>query len=235
MRIEITKQDLKKRIGFIKDFKEELLKRVVVSNSPISNDFFKKQQWDDILGSSFNDTLQLARSEGYMILSDDAVFRSLAMGEMNRIGFSTVMLVQYLLDTKVITDEEWRLQTTKFIQLNYHYMPVNGFVIYDCFDADGFTPGIFAERAVQTLLTARNRQVKAKVTADFLQSLYSNSNLMDKRDTGATWILHKYFQVGSDALSRQILLFNIEDRFKFLPIQKDTLISILNRLFPARR
>ncbi|MBN8720497.1 MAG: hypothetical protein J0H85_13680 [Sediminibacterium magnilacihabitans] len=118
--------------------------------------------------------------------------------------------------------------TAKLIQHNYKELSVTGEVIYECLDADGFTPGIFSERGVSTLVTEQNPAVKAVVAGDFLQALFSN-NLMDKRDTAAVWLLNKYFLLNASSVSKPLLHKVIDERFRFLPIQRERLKQIIDR------
>ena len=144
------------------------------------------------------------------------------------IGFSNRMLLDYLQAKGFIDRHTWSRMVAKLIQLNYNGLSVTGEVIYECLDADGFTPGVFSERGVASLVSEQNPAVKAVVAADFLQALFSN-NLMDKRDTAAMWLLNKYFLLNASPVTKPLLHRAVDERFRFLPIQRKKLKQIIDQ------
>lgn len=227
LRLEVTVEDIQRRIDFIQRFRSELLKRVSVILPSLSDDFLKKKEVDEVIGQSFNDSMLDAKEHGYLLLSDDGTFRHLAADDKGVIGFSNRMLLDYLQAKGIVDRHSWSRMIAKLIQHNYKGLSVTGEVIYECLDADGFTPGVFSERGVSTLVTEQNPAIKARVAADFLQVLFSN-NLMDKRDTAAVWLLNKYFLMNVSSVSKPLLHKVIDERFRFLPIQKERLKQIIN-------
>ena len=228
MRIEVTVDDIQKRIDYIQRFKSALLERVTVITPTLSNNFIEKKQIDKVIGQSFNDSMLDAGEHGYLLLSDDGIFRHLATDDKGVIGFSNRMLLDYLQAKGFIDRHTWSRMVAKLIQLNYNGLSVTGEVIYECLDADGFTPGVFSERGVASLVSEQNPAVKAVVAADFLQALFSN-NLMDKRDTAAMWLLNKYFLLNASPVTKPLLHRAVDERFRFLPIQRKKLKQIIDQ------
>lgn len=227
-RYQVTVDDLQLRIDYLQRFRTELLKRVTVITPTLSDDFLGKKELDELVGQSFNDSILDAKEHGYILLSDDGTLRHLAMDDKGVVGFSNRMLLDYLQAKGIMDRHTWSRMVAKLVQHNYKGMPVTGEMIYECFDADGFRPGIFSERAVSTLVSEPNPTVKAVVAADFLQALFSN-NLMDKRDTAAVWLLNKYFMLNTSLVSKRLLLKVIDERFRFLPNQKERLKQIIKQ------
>ena len=231
-RFFISKEMIEKRIEYVKTFKSAILCRCEVLLSPITNNYFQKKKWDEVLGVSFNDTMAIARENKLLLLSEDALFRELCRGEKGIIGFSYFMLLDYLKRKEIISINEWDGSVVKIIKLNYRSVPVTGDVLFASFDSDGFMPGTTMEKAAVSLVDEPRPSVKAMVTADFLKTLYINSQLMDKRDNAAIWIIGKYFRKNTSIISKTILQNEIEKRFKLLPIQADKLKDILDKVQP---
>lgn len=229
-RIIYTKEMIEKRIEYVTTFKNAILSRCETLMSPISNNYFQKRKWDEVLGVSFNDTMEIAQERNLLVLSEDALFRELCRNEKGITGFSNFMLLEYLFKKSRITKSEWEQAILKIIQLNYRSVPVTGDILYASLDADGFNPGITMEKAAVSLIDEPRLPVKAGVTADFLKTLYVNSQLMDKRDTAAVWIITRYFRKNTNIFSKTALEAEIDKRFTFLQPQSDRVKELITRV-----
>ncbi|SKD01830.1 hypothetical protein SAMN05660461_2316 [Chitinophaga ginsengisegetis] len=229
---KITPELVTKRINHYQSLLDFINENFEVLIPSLTNDFNAKTEQDKIFGISFNESQILARELGGSICSDDFYFRRFSSLEPNSL-FPFLSILNTLKDNEGISNQEWETEILKMIKLNYGTLPVNGNVIFNAYDADGYQIGTFAKRAVASLLHEKDIFVKAGVVSDFLKLLFINSQLADRISMATSWILNIYFS-NSDLQSRDkfILLKMIDLKFRLIPLKQNELTDIINKLYP---
>lgn len=229
---KITPELIAKRINHYQSLLDFINENFEILIPSLTNDFKIKTEQDKIFGISFNESQILAKELGISICSDDFYFRRFSFLEPNSL-FPFLSILNTLKDSGGISNKEWEIEILKMIKLNYGTLPVNGSVIFSAYDADGYQTGTFAQRAAGSLLHEKDIIIKAGVVSDFLKLLFTNSQLADRISITTAWMLNIYFS-NSDQQARDkfILLKMIELKFTLIPLSKNELTDIINKLYP---
>jgi len=131
LRYDITPEDIDRHIALLERVQSWVDANCIVSpvDAALTYGRAHRDRFDEMMPTSFVDTLLLASGDDVTLYSDDMMLRMLANGEYSKKGVWTQALLDVMLDEKVITAEQYAGDVIQLASANYNLTHVSADVI----------------------------------------------------------------------------------------------------------
>ncbi|MBB6271901.1 tetratricopeptide (TPR) repeat protein [Pedobacter cryoconitis] len=105
--------------------------KIVPCEASLSINSHKKEEYDELLGESFVDSVLAAKERGGILYSEEGSMRHLALHEFQVPGIASFMIAVLLQQNQIIDKTKYREITIKLFGLNYHSIPIGPMVVFE--------------------------------------------------------------------------------------------------------
>ncbi len=189
----------------------------------------KKQEFNELTGKSFVDTILIANEHGRLLYSDDERLRSFAKEEFSVNGIWTQALLMYCLDKKTLGRIEYNDMVIKIAASNYYHTSVDAKIMIESAKQSNWGNDQPYKSVLSILGEAFSDENSAlNVATDFLYELKRQSLLVHQQDS-LTYGLLDVITAGRNK-SKVLVKLNkfIQARFKLWPQAGQEMISLIN-------
>ncbi len=202
---------------------------VLPCTEALSMNAAKKEEFDSLLGKPFIDSILIAKENDYIILAEEEPLRSFAKSEFQVIGCPVYTILSYCLNTGNIDVATFNTEVSKLISLNHMFLPVNSGILLKCAEIAEYKNAFPFDLATKTLegrISSEDSSIQLAVY--FMFELSESSLLPNIRLNLILPVLYALFSERNVFTVFKKLTVLIEHKFRFLPLQKDELHSIIN-------
>lgn len=146
---------------------------VLTSNKPRPQTG-EKRDTEEILGTSFVDTLSVAAKKDYILLTDDERLRSYAKSEYKIDGVWTQFVLMELMKAETITVEEYSDAVIKLVNSKYQHTSINKDIVYRAGEKANWNMDERSFSRVMLMLSEEYTEVRSAtvVVADVVMMLW---------------------------------------------------------------
>lgn len=180
----------------------------------------------EAIGDGFYDSLLLAHELDGGLLSDDQHIKSLGLGQFDLLSFSSYQLAVHLMQVEALSKKEFIDLSIALIKANYAYIPVTGEMLWRLFDESDLQfrpPFTRAVRGFEIL----SATYCAATIATFAKLLYLNIAIDSLREQAFEFVLRSAKRNKEFSTMRNMLQVMIEHKFALLPVQKNSILAIV--------
>lgn len=182
----------------------------------------EKKEFDDMLEKSFSESILTAKEQGYLLYSEEWSLRSIAYEQNGINGINTFMLINYLNEKKLLSQEKYTDSTVRLIGLNYRIIPANSAVILRILEKTLDVEHPHFKLTLEGLKSdLRNGEQSIATCANLFHKIYKSQLIKDKTEDP-----HTFRKKVIDAT-----LEVLTTHYSPLPLTKTFLMHGINRCF----
>ena len=232
VRNEITKEQIKKNIEYIKSIIEWIEKRcdVLPCTPALDIDRDIKIKDEHLLGKESHDTIVMASQPDNILFSDDERLRSLADHSYGCVGVWTQLLMMELLDKKVITGEKYAKGVLKLLNSNYHHTSISKEVLVEAAKESSWKIEEPLTGIIGMLKNGRSDLPSAvSVGAEFIRQIWDSGLEIDekKRTVITKHIISMLVENRSLTKVVELIKNNLDRLFLDYPLGKEKVLSVI--------
>ncbi len=209
---------------------------ILPCNEALEMNASRKEQLDETLGKDSVDSILIAKEKDYLLLADEKGLRDLAYNDFQVKGLPIYSIFRHCIKENYIEQEVFDNEISKLIGFNYKFLPVNGEILMKCADTAEFKNAFPFDLAIKTLdVSISSEDSSILVATDFFYKLFASNLLPNIRLNLIIPTLNVLANRGNFIIVIKKLIVMIGIKFRFLPLQKDELISIISTFINANR
>ncbi len=152
----------------------------------------RRDKLNNLLGTSFIDSMLIANEPGNLLYSDDAHLRSLAKNEFNVEGVWTQPLLMHCLNNKILDRDKYNKFIVKLVCSNYHYISIDEHVIIEAAQQSKWTPLHPYVTVIKILSGNFSGEIPAlHIATNYIYELCKQPILQTNRDNLITSLLNE--------------------------------------------
>jgi len=230
VRYEITKEDIKKQISFLKEILTWISEKfkVMPCSEALEINSNKKRELDKIIGKSFIDTILIAKKDKYILFSDDLVLRLLAKNDFNVDGIWTQILLLKLLNLGKIEKEIYVDKTINLIECNYNYITFDAEILAESLKRANYKPDLSPYVDVLERLRITDENSIINLTLNYLEILHAKTDITSFRKNFL--IINYLDEISNKGINKIIikkLKILIKKKYRFSLIKENIIISFI--------
>ena len=229
-RSEITEDDIKNQIGFLKKIQDWVSANCV--KSPVKEvlklSHERRSQLEQVIGKSFLDSILLAKEKGCPIYSDDVGTRAIAQNELEVPGIWTQVVAIIAQEKGLIDADQLEKINIDLIIRNYRHTTISAATLLKAAEQANWSNGEPLLSVLNTLSQA-NIDLKSAVLVaiDFCYLLWKQPLLDDQRQSIVFAVLDTIARKGSRPEILRMFAALVPIRFRLIPLAGQHLLKVI--------
>jgi len=236
IRQEISADDVRHSIEYLENILNwvEINCEVLPCKAALNLKRDYKQHLEELLGSSFIDTVLIASEPDKLLYSDDERLRSYARSEFKVQGIWTQVLLMHCVDINALEKAKYNEMIIKLAMSNYYHTSIDADVLMEAARQAKWAPAAPYTTMLQLLSGKRSDESSALiVSTNFLFELWKQPILSEQRDYLILSLLNTITIERNRGMTLNKFAAAVKKRFFLLPIAEKqvlTLIEIWKRI-----
>ncbi len=228
---ETTKEQIADHIKHYQELLQWIEKNCEIfpCNDALTMNARKKEQYNDILGTSFIDTILIAKEHSFLLFADEEALRGFAYDEFKVKGFPNYTLINFCLKEDIIDEKQFSNIIAKLIALNYKFLPISSSILMQCLDMSEYQVKFPFDLAIQTFKRVFSPEDLAiKDATEFFYKFFVAIQLPQIRINVSIAVLSNLINGRNPIIVEKKLKNTIQLKFRVLQLQKEVLFGIID-------
>lgn len=188
----------------------------------------RKKRLEEMMGSSFIDTILIASEPANVLYSDDERLRSLAKNEFNVDGLWTQILLIHCLNNNILEKNKYDEMIVKLVCSHYYHTSIDADVLIEAARQSKWTSSEPYKTVLQVLRGKSSDDYSALIVAtNFLYELWKQPIMPCQRDFLVLSLLDAITSERNQNAVLDRLISNIKRRFFLLPLAEQRILSLI--------
>ena len=228
---EISAEEVKHNVEYLESILHWIENNceIIPCNAALDMKRDRKQQLDEMFGSSFIDSILIASEPGNLLYSDDERLRSFAKGEFNVDGTWTQVVLMYCLNINILEKAKYNEMIVKLACFHYYHTSIDADVLIEAARQSNWLPSTSYITLLKILSGKSSDENSALIVAtNFLYELWRQPILPMDRDCLILYLLSSIMdgRKGQETIDK--LIFNVNWKFCSLRVAKRQILSLIN-------
>lgn len=228
---EVSPEDVKRSIEYFENILHWIESNCDILPCKAALDINKarRHELEEMIGTSFIDTVLIATEPEHLLYSDDERLRSFAKTEFNVDGVWTQPILMHCLDFNGLEKSKYNEMIVRLVNSNYYYLSIDADVLIEAARQSSWIPSAPFTTVLQILKAPSSDEVSAlNVGTIFLYELWRQPILPQRRD----YLILSLLDAITDGRNRRLVLdrlvSNVNRRFILLPLAARQIVSLIN-------